>query len=800
MTTETLVRRATVYAGAAVLALGLAAPSLALAQGYGFGQNHVQYTKLDWRELESEHFIVYYYPEEHEAALMTARMAERSYARLSRIFAHEFREKKPIVMFASRGHFAQNNIFGDPGEGTGGFTDALRQRNVFFWVGDIRASEQVLAHEMVHQFQYDIFARGRGGSSLATSGQRQPPLWFIEGMAEFLSTGPHHPATEAVVRDGAFNGDFPTIEQMTERPDMYFPYRWGEALIGYVAQRWGDEVIGEVMQATPAVGVESALRRHTGLDTEELGEEWKEAMQTKYLPQLASRERPRKFAQPILTQRLSGGSSPVFIAPSLSPDGRQIVFLSTGSFERAEVFMDLYIADATTGKRGKRLTKSTLNAEFEELRILHSQSAFSPDGRRLAFTAQRHGRDVLYILDIARDRRTLLDTGLDYMIAPSFSPDGRQIVFSGSKGGFSDLYMVDADGRNLRQLTSDPLGDHQPQWSPDGQRVAFVSERGPGTDLDLLKTRAWQVSVLDLASDSITVLPGQDGRNLNPMWSPDGRALAFVSDRTGVPNIFLYDFGNDSHYQLTDLSGAVMSVYELSPAITWAREADRLAFVYFYNGEYTVWAVDNPRSLKKAPFQGPPVVVADASRNPPGGAAAGAAAPVRGSLLTGSDSAAMRMSVYRSGDALRSAATTPGRRTDGTAAGTTGISVKALLDSAALALPDISSFVDRRYHPKLRAEYVQRPSVGYAQDNFGRGVYGGTTIVLRDMIGNRDLALAGAVNGRLDEAEILVHFISRANRFLYGTGYQQQPQFILADATQRPIGDGQFVQTTALAR
>jgi hypothetical protein len=56
------------------------------------------------------------------------------------------------------------------------------------------------------------------------------------------------------------------------------------------------------------------------------------------------------------------------------------------------------------------------------------------------------------------------------------------------------------------------------------------------------------------------------------------------------------------------------------------------------------------------------------------------------------------------------------------------------------------------------------------------------------------------VNGRLDEAEVLVDFVSYANRFIYGAGYQQAPTFILADATQRPVGEGQVVQTTAVAR
>src|SRR5262249_43809477 len=130
---------------------------------------------------------------------------------------------------------------------------------------------------------------------------------------------------------------------------------------------------------------------------------------------------------------------------------------------------------------------STLNAETEELRYIYSQSAFSPDGRQLAFTAQARGKDMLVLVD-TRTRREVrrFETDLDQMIGPSWSPDGRKIVFSGSKGGFTNLYVVDADGKNLRALTNDFLGAIMPAWSPDGRRVAFVSNRGPSTDLNVL--------------------------------------------------------------------------------------------------------------------------------------------------------------------------------------------------------------------------------------------------------------------------------------------------------------------------
>lgn len=789
-----------------VLCLAAGVAPLGAQSGY-FGQNHVQYRKFDWQVLKTEHFDVHYYPELAEVARYTGQMAERTYARLKTLLGHEFKERKPILIYGSRSEFGQNNVTGDLGEGTGGVTDFLRQRNMFFFAGDLGEAEHVLAHEMVHVFQYDIFARGRAGAGMQQLSQVNPPLWFIEGMAEYLSVGPRHPYTDAVMRDAALNGNIPSIKAMTNRPDLFFPYRFGEALWSYVGKRWGDEVIGEVMQATPSLGVDRAFRRYTGLDLEDLGDEWKEDLQMKYLPQVAELERPRKIGGPILNARRTGGIVPIYVAPVLSPDGKQIAYISTGSLLRAEVFLDLYLADATTGKRITRITKSTLDPEFEELRYAYSQGAFSPDGRTFAFTAQRKGKDVLYLYDVRRKRiLRRLDTPLQQMIGPSFSPDGRKLVFSGSEGGLSDLYTIDVDGRNLARLTRDPYGDLMPQWSPDGRYIAFVSERGPQTDLKTLRLGEWRISVLDLEQGSIEVIPDQDGKNLNPMWAPDGQSIAFISDRTGIPQIFLYDRTEAEHYQLTKFVGGVFSVTENSPAMTWARDADKLAFTYHDDGDFTIWSTVNPRVLKKAAYRAPSAVVAEV---PPAGREAdrraGAQANIgalaraladsigaaRASQLVGS-AAARRQSVYLGPLGPRSSSFMPSTET-------ASLSVAALLDSATLSLPDPSTFTTARYDGKLRPEYVSRPQVGYAQDNFGRGVYGGTMIVLADMVGNKRLALAGGINGRVSEAQLFAQYLSMGGRFQYSAGIQQQPYFFLAGAFQQG-GGSYLVQTQVLAR
>lgn len=761
-----------------MVTLGLLLGARLDAQQY-FGMNQVQYKHFDWRVIETEHWLVHYYPEERAGAMEAARMAERSYARLSKILDHQFRERKPIILFASRSEFGQNNVTGDLGEGTGGVTEALRHRMILPLTGDLGSFEHVLAHEMVHEFQYDIFARGKAGANLQTLSQVDPPLWFMEGMAEYLSIGPVHPLTASWLRDAAVNGNLPTIEQMTERPDKYFPYRYGEALWEYIGERWGDAAIGEILQNATTLGIARAFQRQLGLTLHELSDDWRESVNTKYLPQAAALDRPRTFSQPLLTEKKSGGQ--IFLAPSLSSDGNRIAFLSNGSEKRGELFIDLWLADARTGKRIKRLVESTLNPNFEELRLLYSQSSFSNDGRTLAFTAQREGKDVLYLMDVASANvRARLDLSVDAVTSPVWSPDGKQLAFSGSKGGVSDLYIVNSDGKGLRQLTNDLYGDLQPAWSPDGSRIAFATDRGPDTNLPILKLAKWRIAVMDITSGAIEVLPNQGGLNLNPQWSPDGKELAFISDRTGIPNVFLYDFGTKEHYQITNVLGGVSAITEYSPAITWARQADRMAFTYYEKGDYTVWAFDNPRGMKKTAFR-------------PGAANAVAATPDSPAApKVGLDSMTLRpragepTSVYRAPTGTRQSSVLGTQETVADLPPSVGV----LMSDPLFGLPDTSRFKEHPYHVSFHPDYIADPSIGYTP-NYGTFA-GGTAFVFSDLLGNHQLAVAGNVYGRLSDASAFVGYANLSRRLQYTTGISQDPVYV--PLSYAPVPNGPLVR------
>ncbi|HEX9641650.1 MAG TPA: hypothetical protein VGB13_10090, partial [Candidatus Krumholzibacteria bacterium] len=107
---------------------------LLLGQGAAaqrFGRNKIQYENFDWRVLSTPHFEIFFYPEEEALAARAAVIAEDAYLRLSEVFDHKFSSQVPFILYASPNDFQQTNVSpGLIGEGTGGFSEPLRNRMV----------------------------------------------------------------------------------------------------------------------------------------------------------------------------------------------------------------------------------------------------------------------------------------------------------------------------------------------------------------------------------------------------------------------------------------------------------------------------------------------------------------------------------------------------------------------------------------------------------------------------------------------------------------------------------------------
>ena len=158
-----------------------------------------------------------------------------------RILDHTFTERQPIVLYASHAQFTQTNVIpGHLGDGIGGVTEHEKGRVVLPFAVGLGETDHVLGHELVHAFQRDILKRtGRPMSTL--------PLWFVEGMAEYLSVGKIDTNTAMWLRDSVEQNSLPRLDQLDD--PSFFPYRYGQALWVYLAQRFGDDVVAKSLKS-----------------------------------------------------------------------------------------------------------------------------------------------------------------------------------------------------------------------------------------------------------------------------------------------------------------------------------------------------------------------------------------------------------------------------------------------------------------------------------------------------------------------------------------------------------------------
>jgi len=517
------------FSAAAALTILAVDPPTASAQY--FGRNKVQYEHFDFRIFDTPHFRLHFYPIEQQAANDMAHIAERWQTRLSALFNHQLSKRKPILVYADQPDFEQTNAVGEQiSEGTGGVTESMRDRLIIPLTGIYHDNDHVLGHEMVHVFQYDMAQDPKGGRQV---GVESLPLWVVEGTAEYFSLGRDDPNTAMWLRDAVLQNHMPTIRQLTTDP-RFFPYRYGEALWAYVGGRWSDKTAAETYKAAAKYGFDAGIKRVLGISTDSLSKEWIAATRAAYTPLIAGRTKPSESGTPLLPVKRDGDMN---ISPEISPDGRYVAFFAP----RGLFGFDLYIADAATGQSVKKLADVSTSTEFDALSFISSAGAWSPNGQKFAFIVYADGNQEIAILDVASRsvERRIQIPGVGSIQHPAWSPDGNQIAFSGMVGGLSDLWLYDLRTQSAKRLTNDRYADVEPSWSPDGRSLVFSTDRGPETDFNRMTFGPLQLALIDVETGAIRLLDGfKTGKHINAQFSPDGNDIYFVSDQSGVSDIY----------------------------------------------------------------------------------------------------------------------------------------------------------------------------------------------------------------------------------------------------------------------
>ena len=735
------------------------------AQAQYFGRNSVQYETFHYKILKTQHFDVYFYDKEAATAAEAARMAERWYGRISTVLRHQLSGRQPLILYADHPDFEQTNVLGEqPGEGTGGVTESFKRRIILPMGASLRETDHVIGHELVHAFQYDITGVGRG--SMTAGGLNRVPLWFIEGMAEYLSLGPVDPNTTMWMRDAVRRGNLPKFNDLAN--PRYFPYRWGQAFWAYLGGTYGDDIVGVMLRAAGRSGnALMALEQMTHRPADSIVADWHRALRASAQPIAAltgvelpaDRTKARQARDvPLLTAGarllVNPGKEQLYnLAPALSPDGTRMVYLSdAGLFS-----IDVYLADAQTGKTIRKLVSSTRDPHLESLQFINSAGAWDADGKRFVFGAVVTGRPALRIVNGGNGdlQREIKFPSLGEIFNPTWSPDGKMIAFSAQVGGVTDLFTYVLESGELQRLTNDPFADLEPAWSPDGHTIAFVTDRF-GTSIDKLTYGDYRLALIDVRSSQVIALPFlRDAKHINPQWSPDGRSLFFLSNPGGITNVFRLSLtdggsGGGAITQVTNVFTGVSGITDLSPALSVAQKVPRAVFSVYSNGGYALQVIEDPQVLAGHDVVALPPVAAVL---PPAQRRAGVVAVLADSL--------------------------------------TGLPPETATPSASAITP---------YKARLSLDFIAQPSLAVAADRFGTYVGGGVTLFWSDMLGDHNLVTMAQLNGRLEDWAGLLAYVNRASRWNWGLAAQRIPYVTGGVAEYFDSFNGQTVLVDAVER
>ena len=527
-------------------------------------EEHFNHTELNWFTIETPHFFVNYHTGEERTAKVVAKVAEEIYGPVTSLYHHEPDQKVSFII----------KDYDDYSNGAAYFYD----NKIEIWAPsldfDLRGTHNWLRNVVTHEFTHIIqiqtsmkFGRKVPGIYLQYLGyedeRRQDvlygypnvivsypvsgflvPSWFAEGVAQYnrpqLSYDYWDSHRDMILRMYALDGNMLSWSEMSVFAKTSLgnesSYNAGFALVKYISETYGPDAIPRIaanLSRIPALTIDGAIERAIGKGGKELYNEWREHIVSAY----------KERTEPIGRNKVEGETiGPVGFGnfyPAFSPDGKRIAYTSNKTSDYFGL-SELYIYDVDTKHE----------TEIDEK--VHSSLSWSPDGRSLYYAKITRDNphwsalSDLYVFDLTEKKERRITFALR-ALNPSVSPDGKSIVFATEKDGTMNVVAVDVDGKNVRQLTQFVNGEQvfTPKWSPDGNSVVF----------GYASKEAQDVARVSLDDPTVEVLiPGDDDAR-NPVYSPDGSKIYFVSDRTGIFNIYTYDVQTKAIAQVSNVVG-----------------------------------------------------------------------------------------------------------------------------------------------------------------------------------------------------------------------------------------------------
>jgi hypothetical protein len=526
---------------------------------YPFGKNKIQYTPKEWKVIETSHFEIFYYPDETAIAEFIAGKSEDVYDEYSVFFGLELDRKIPVVLYGTHHDFKETNIIPYMiSEGTGGFTEFIKGRVALPFDGSYSRLVRVYRHEITHAFMLEKLRSVMNSHRRYT--YNHPPLWFTEGLAEYLGQMGQDSEAHMFVRDAVITGKLYSLMELWRIYGTYMMYKEGESAIHFIATNFGEDAIRVILENWwKSDKFDVVLRRSIGLGVKDLDRNWQDHLKRKYYPAILTRRQIQEVGEMVSAGEISFEVHPVCYRDRTGRERVVGIGFGLGSIDIVE-FVERR-DQLPSGQQNKHpwkketLIKGGRSTRFESIPLMRSRTSMKGD--TLLFVAKSGEKDAIYLYGTEERKvlRRITYNEARVLSSPDLSRDGRYLVFSAiDRHGRADLYLYDLLDESFERLTEDVYEDVQPAWHPSEHSIVFSSDRCARG----LEGKS-ALYVLDLDKREISPLTGGEYRDTDPRWFPDGGGLLFTSDRNGVFDVFLLQ--DDEIVQQTNIIGGAFHAW-----------------------------------------------------------------------------------------------------------------------------------------------------------------------------------------------------------------------------------------------
>ncbi len=503
-----------------------------------FGKNRVQFNDNYWKFYRFDRFDVYSYEEGTDLSLYVANFVKKELPLIERFFDYEVEQRLIFLCYNKMSDFRQSNIgLANSTEeyNIGGTTQIIQNKVAVFFQGDhVELERQIraaIAEVLINEFMY-----GKGLlSNVANTTTINLPDWYIKGLISFVSN-PWDYTIENRVKDGINSGKYDKLVKLTDEEAVYA----GHSLWKYIADLYGASIIPHILYMTKINrSAEDGFHFVIGQKLKDISVDWS----AYYLGMYLSADERGEFPEEI--HRVIKPRKETYIQrPEISPDGKYLSYVTNqdGKYK-------IWIHDSQTGKS----TKIYKHGQKLEQKTDYSTpvTAWHPSSEILAFITEEKGSLFINYYNVVTEAlttRTLFF--FEKVLDMDFSPDRRKLVFSAIFNGQTDIYVYDLASSTSERVTNDLADDFSPKFVNGLNEIIFTSNRRFDTlyidrgEPENNTTTAYSIFIYDYKNKNSVLKKISEGNyinHINPEVVGEDKYV-YMSDKNGIINQYYAEY------------------------------------------------------------------------------------------------------------------------------------------------------------------------------------------------------------------------------------------------------------------